>query len=129
MKVTLIGTGYVGLVTGACLADMGNEVFCLDSDAEKVRTLNSGGLPIFEPGLAPIVARNRAAGRLRFSTDVAASVAHGELQLVAVGTPPGEDGAADLAHVLAAARAIGREMDGYKAIVNKSTDCSPRRTA
>jgi len=121
MKVTLIGTGYVGLVTGACLADMGNEVFCLDSDAEKVRTLNSGGLPIFEPGLELIVAHNRAAGRLRFSTDVAASVAHGELQLVAVGTPPGEDGAADLVHVLAAARAIGREMNGYKAIVNKST--------
>jgi UDPglucose 6-dehydrogenase len=121
MKVTLIGTGYVGLVTGACLADVGNEVFCLDADAQKVRTLNAGRLPIFEPGLEPIVARNRAAGRLRFSTDVAASVAHGELQLVAVGTPPGEDGAADLTHVLAAARAIGREMDGYKAVVNKST--------
>ena len=121
MKVTLIGTGYVGLVTGACLADMGNEVFCLDLDAEKIRTLNSGRLPIFEPGLESVVARNRTAGRLRFSTDVAASVAHGELQLLAVGTPPGEDGSADLAYVIAAARAIGREMDRYKVIVNKST--------
>ncbi len=121
MKVTVIGTGYVGLVTGACLADMGNEVFCLDLDAEKVRTLDAGRMPIFEPGLEAIVARNRAAARLRFSTDVAASVAHGELQLLAVGTPPGEDGSADLAHVMAAARTIGREMDGYKIIVTKST--------
>jgi len=121
MKVTVVGTGYVGLVTGACLADMGNHVFCLDVDAAKVATLNDGRLPIFEPGLEPIVRRNRAAGRLVFSTDVAASVAHGELQFIAVGTPPGEDGSADLRHVLAAARAIGRHMDGYRVVVNKST--------
>ncbi len=121
MKVTVVGTGYVGLVTGACLADMGNHVFCLDLDAAKIATLNDGRLPIFEPGLEPIVRRNRAAGRLVFSTDVAASVAHGELQFVAVGTPPGEDGSAELRHVLAAARAIGRHMDGYRVVVNKST--------
>jgi UDPglucose 6-dehydrogenase len=121
MKVTVVGTGYVGLVTGACLADMGNQVFCLDTDAAKIATLNSGALPIFEPGLEPIVQRNRVAGRLAFSTDVAASVAHGALQFIAVGTPPDEDGAADLRHVLAAARAVGRHMDDYRVIVNKST--------
>jgi UDPglucose 6-dehydrogenase len=121
MNVTVIGTGYVGLVAGACLADAGNRVFCLDLDAAKVAQLNGGGLPIFEPGLEPIVRRNREAGRLVFSTDVAASVAHGELQLVAVGTPPDEDGSADLQHVLAAARAIGRHMDGYRVIATKST--------
>ena len=121
MNITVIGTGYVGLVAGACLADAGNRVFCLDLDAAKVAQLNAGGIPIFEPGLEPIVQRNRAAGRLVFSTDVAASVAHGELQLIAVGTPPGEDGSADLQHVLAAARAIGRHMDGYRVIATKST--------
>ncbi|HEX5611804.1 MAG TPA: UDP-glucose/GDP-mannose dehydrogenase family protein [Burkholderiales bacterium] len=121
MNVTIIGTGYVGLVTGACLADMGNHVFCLDVDSEKVRMLNSGGIPIFEPGLEAVVRRNEAAGRLSFSTDVAASVRHGALQLIAVGTPPSEDGSADLQHVLAAARAIGRHMEDYRVIVNKST--------
>jgi len=121
MNVTIIGTGYVGLVTGACLADMGNHVFCLDVDEEKVRRLNAGGIPIFEPGLEPVVRRNEAAGRLVFSTDVGASVRHGVLQCIAVGTPPNEDGSADLQHVLAAARAIGRHMDGYRVIVNKST--------
>ena len=121
MNVTVIGTGYVGLVAGACLADAGNSVFCLDLDAAKVERLNGGGLPIFEPGLEPIVRRNREARRLVFSTDVAASVAHGELQLVAVGTPPDEDGSADLQHVLAAARAIGRHMDGYRVVATKST--------
>ena len=121
MKVTVIGTGYVGLVTGACLADMGNDVFCLDVDAAKVKALNEGRIPIYEPGLEPIVRRNEAAGRLRFSTDVAASVAHGALQLVAVGTPPGEDGSADLQHVLEAARNIGRHMAEYKVVANKST--------
>jgi UDPglucose 6-dehydrogenase len=121
MKVSVVGTGYVGLVTGACLADMGNQVFCLDLDEDKVRALNEGRIPIYEPGLEPVVRRNRYAGRLTFSTDVAASVAHGVLQLVAVGTPPGEDGSADLQHVLAAARAIGRHMDDYRVIVNKST--------
>jgi UDPglucose 6-dehydrogenase len=121
MNVTVIGTGYVGLVTGACLADAGNTVFCLDVNEERIRALNEGGVPIFEPGLEPIVKRNRAAGRLRFSTDVAASVAHGELQLIAVNTPPGEDGSADLQHVLAAARAIARHMKSWKLVATKST--------
>jgi len=121
MKVSVIGTGYVGLVTGACLADMGNHVLCLDVDAGKVAALKAGKIPIYEPGLEAVVKRNRAAGRLSFSTDPVASVAHGVLQLIAVGTPPGEDGAADLQHVLAAARAIGRHMDEYRVVVNKST--------
>jgi len=121
MNVTVIGTGYVGLVTGACLADAGNTVFCLDLDEAKIKTLNEGRIPIFEPGLEPIVKRNREAGRLRFSTDVPASVAHAELQLIAVGTPPTEDGSADMQHVVAAARAVGRHMEGYKVVVTKST--------
>ena len=121
MKITIIGTGYVGLVTGACFADAGNHVLCLDLNQQKIQQLNEGRIPIFEPGLEPIVRRNRDAGRLMFSTDVAASVAHGDLQLIAVGTPPGEDGSADLQHVLAAARTIGRHMRDYKLIVTKST--------
>jgi len=121
MNVTVIGTGYVGLVTGACLADTGNNVFCLDLDQDKIRRLNAGEIPIFEPGLEAIVKRNHEAGRLQFSTDVAASVAHGELQLIAVGTPPDEDGSADLQHVLAAARAIGKHMKSYRVIATKST--------
>ena len=121
MNVSVIGTGYVGLVSGACLADAGNSVFCLDLNKEKIAQLNAGKIPIFEPGLEPIVRRNEEAGRLRFSTDVAASVAHGELQIIAVGTPPNEDGSADMQHVLAAARAIGRHMSSWKAIVTKST--------
>ncbi|MFJ3045414.1 UDP-glucose dehydrogenase family protein [Herbaspirillum chlorophenolicum] len=121
MKITIIGTGYVGLVTGACLAELGNDVFCLDVDQSKVDILNNGGIPIHEPGLEDVVARNRAAGRLQFSTDIAASVAHGEIQFIAVGTPPDEDGSADLQYVLAAARNIGRYMDGFKVVVDKST--------
>jgi UDPglucose 6-dehydrogenase len=121
MNVTVIGTGYVGLVTGACLADTGNNVFCLDLDQDKIRRLNAGEIPIFEPGLEAIVRRNHEAGRLTFSTDVAASVAHGELQLIAVGTPPDEDGSADLQHVLAAAGAIGKHMKSYRVIATKST--------
>ena len=121
MNVSVIGTGYVGLVSGACLADAGNSVFCLDLNKEKIAQLNAGKIPIFEPGLEPIVRRNEEAGRLRFSTDVAASVTHGELQIIAVGTPPNEDGSADMQHVLAAARAIGRHMSSWKAIVTKST--------
>jgi UDPglucose 6-dehydrogenase len=121
MKVTVIGSGYVGLVAGACFAEVGNHVLCLDVDAAKVAQLNAGGIPIYEPGLEAFVQRNRAAGRLNFTTDVAAGVAHGELQLIAVGTPPEEDGSADLQHVLAAACAIGRHMDGYRVIVDKST--------
>jgi UDPglucose 6-dehydrogenase len=121
MKITIIGTGYVGLVTGACLAELGNNVFCLDVDQRKIDILNNGGIPIHEPGLEEIVARNRAAGRLKFSTDVAASVAHGDIQFIAVGTPPDEDGSADLQYVLAAARNIGRHMNGFKVVVDKST--------
>src|SRR5687768_4463816 len=121
MKITVIGTGYVGLVTGACLADAGNQIFCLDLNEKKIKQLNEGHIPIFEPGLEPIVRRNRDAGRLKFSTDIEASVAHGELQLIAVGTPPGEDGSADLQHVLAAARSIGRHMREYKLVATKST--------
>ena len=121
MKITVIGTGYVGLVSGACLAEVGNDVLCLDLDAEKVGVLNAGGIPIHEPGLLDMVARNRAAGRLRFTTDVAEAVMHGLLQFIAVGTPPDEDGSADLQYVVAAARSIGRHMDGYRVVIDKST--------
>ena len=121
MKLTVVGTGYVGLVSGACLADMGNQVLCVDVDAAKVKALNAGQVPIHEPGLAPVVKRNRDAGRLSFTTDMAAGVAHGVLQLIAVGTPPGEDGSADLQHVLDAARSIGQHMDEYRVVVDKST--------
>ncbi|HRH86566.1 MAG TPA: UDP-glucose/GDP-mannose dehydrogenase family protein [Rubrivivax sp.] len=121
MKVTVVGTGYVGLVSGACLAEMGNHVVCLDVDAAKIALLEVGGMPIHEPGLDRVVARNVAAGRLSFTTDVAAAVAHGTLQFIAVGTPPDEDGSADLQYVLAAARNIGRHMNDYKVIVDKST--------
>ncbi|WP_334043963.1 UDP-glucose/GDP-mannose dehydrogenase family protein [Burkholderia ambifaria] len=121
MKITIIGTGYVGLVTGSCLAEIGHDVFCLDVDPRKIDILNNGGMPIHEPGLLDIIARNRAAGRLRFSTDIAASVAHGEIQFIAVGTPPDEDGSADLQYVLEAARNIGRHMTSFKVIVDKST--------
>ena len=121
MKITVIGTGYVGLVSGTCLAEVGNDVLCLDLDAEKIRVLNAGGMPIHEPGLQEMVARNRAAGRLRFTTDGAEAVDHGLLQFIAVGTPPDEDGSADLQYVVAAARSIGRHMDGYRVIVDKST--------
>ena len=121
MKVTIIGSGYVGLVTGACLAEQGNNVFCVDVDPKKIEILNSGGVPIYEPGLKEMIERNRAAGRLQFSTDIAASVAHGDIQFIAVGTPPDEDGSADLQYVVAAARNIGLHMTGPKVIVDKST--------
>ena len=121
MKITMIGTGYVGLVSGACLADLGNEVLCLDVDAEKIALLNRGSIPIYEPGLEALVQHNAAAGRLTFTTDVAASVAHGQVQFIAVGTPPAADGSADLKYVFAAARAIGQHMDEYKVVVDKST--------
>ncbi len=121
MKVTVVGTGYVGLVTGACLSEMGNHVVCLDVDARKIAILNAGGIPIHEPGLKEIVQRNVAAGRLQFTTDVAAAVAHGTLQFIGVGTPPDEDGSADLQCVVAAATNIGRHMTDYKVIVDKST--------
>ena len=121
MKITVIGSGYVGLVSGACLAELGNDVVCLDVDPRKIEILNSGGVPIYEPGLEDIIKSNVASGRLRFTTDVAESVAHGLVQMIAVGTPSGEDGSADLQYVLAAARAIGRSMSEYKVIVDKST--------
>ena len=121
MKITVIGTGYVGLVSGTCLADVGNDVLCLDLDADKIRILNEGGIPIYEPGLEAMVKKNVAAGRLRFTTDVEAAVAHGVLQFIAVGTPPDEDGSADLQYVVAAARNIGRHMADYKVVVDKST--------
>jgi UDPglucose 6-dehydrogenase len=121
MKVTVIGSGYVGLVTGACLAEMGNHVVCLDIDARKIDMLQRGEIPIHEPGLDAVVARNVAAGRLQFTTDVAAAAAHGTLQFIGVGTPPDEDGSADLQYVLAAARNIGRHMTDYKVVIDKST--------
>ncbi len=121
MKVTIIGSGYVGLVTGACLAEQGNNVFCLDLDPQKIEILNSGGVPIYEPGLKEMIERNIAAGRLQFSTDIAASVAHGDIQFIAVGTPPDEDGSADLQYVVAAARNIGLHATTPKVIVDKST--------
>jgi len=121
MKVTVIGSGYVGLVSGTCLAEMGNDVVCLDLDERKIRMLQDGKIPIHEPGLQDMVLRNVAAGRLHFTTDVAASVQHGTLQFIGVGTPPDEDGSADLQYVLAAARSIGRHMTDYKVIVDKST--------
>ena len=121
MKVTVIGSGYVGLVTGACLADLGNDVLCLDVDADKVAMLSEGRMPIHEPGLAAMVRRNVDAGRIRFSTDARTAALHGKVQFIAVGTPPDEDGSADLRHVLAAAREIGRHMDGWRVVVDKST--------
>ena len=121
MKITVIGSGYVGLVSGACLAELGNDVVCLDVDPKKIDILNNGGVPIYEPGLEEVIKSNVAAGRLRFTTDVNESVAHGLVQMIAVGTPSGEDGSADLQYVIAAARSIGRAMTEYKVIVDKST--------
>src|SRR5471032_2520708 len=121
MKISIIGTGYVGLVTGACLAEIGNDVLCLDVDARKIDILNNGGVPIHEPGLHEILKRTRAAGRIRFSTDIKESVEHGEIQFIAVGAPPEKDGSADLQYVLEAARNIGRYANGFKVIVDKST--------
>jgi UDPglucose 6-dehydrogenase len=121
MKLTIFGTGYVGLVTGACLAEMGNHVLCMDVDADKIARLERGEIPIFEPGLEPMVARNHTAGRLKFTTDAAAAVAHGDAIFIAVGTPPDEDGSADLQYVRAVARSIGQHLDRYAVIVDKST--------
>ena len=121
MKVSIIGTGYVGLVTGACLADVGNHVLCLDVDPKKIERLKRGEIPIFEPGLEAIVRNNVAAGRLAFTNDTRESALYAKVQMIAVGTPPGEDGSADLQYVLAAARNIGQHMDGPRVIVDKST--------
>ena len=121
MKITIIGTGYVGLVSGACFADLGNDVLCLDLDEKKVAILNAGGIPIYEPGLEQLVRHNAASGRLRFTTNVEESVAHGAVQFIAVGTPADQDGSADMRHVLSAARNIGRYMNEYRVVVDKST--------
>ena len=121
MKISIVGAGYVGLVTGGCLAELGHQVMCIDSDTAKVATLNSAGLPIYEPGLQELMARNRAEGRIQFTTDMAQAVEHGEVIFIAVGTPSKEDGSADLQHVLAVATQIGRHLKKFKVIVNKST--------
>lgn len=121
MKISVVGAGYVGLVTGGCFADLGHQVLCIDSDAEKVATLNAAGLPIYEPGLQELMARNRAEGRIHFTTDMAQAVEHGEVIFIAVGTPSKEDGSADLQHVLGVATQIGRHLKKFKVIVNKST--------
>ncbi len=121
MDVTIFGSGYVGLVTGACLAEVGNRVLCIDTNPEKIALLKRGGIPIFEPGLEELVRRNRAAGRLDFSQDPAEGVAHGLFQFIAVGTPPDEEGAADLQQVLNVARTIGTYMERYRIVVDKST--------
>ena len=121
MKITIFGSGYVGLVTGACLADAGNQVLCVDVDERKIALLKSGGVPIHEPGLEGVVKRNVDAGRLSFTTDAKQGVDHGLFQLIAVGTPPEEDGSADLRYVLAVAHTIGEHMTDYKVVVTKST--------
>src|SRR5207248_2743879 len=117
----MIGAGYVGLVTGACFAEVGNEVLCVDVDAGKIAILEGGGVPIHEPGLSEMIARNVHAGRLRFTTDLDAAVAHSTLQFIAVGTPPDEDGSADMRYVLQAARNIGSRMTSATIVVDKST--------
>jgi len=121
VKVTIFGSGYVGLVTGTCLAEVGNDVVCVDVDEKKIEMLNNGQIPIYEPGLEEMVHNNAAAGRLHFTTDVKAGVDHGLFQFIAVGTPPDEDGSADLQYVLAVAKSIGEHMEEYKIIVDKST--------
>ena len=121
MKITVIGTGYVGLVSGTCLAEVGNDVLCLDLDPAKIKILEEGGIPIYEPGLQEMVRRNVAAGRLHFTTDVERAAHFGTIQFIAVGTPPDEDGSADMKYVTAAARNIGRYMTDYKVVVDKST--------
>ncbi|MDN5873145.1 MAG: UDP-glucose/GDP-mannose dehydrogenase family protein [Sinobacteraceae bacterium] len=121
MDITIFGSGYVGLVTAACFADVGNKVLCVDVDAERIKRLQAGEVPIFEPGLAAVVRDNAAEGRLRFSTDAAEGVAHGLLQFIAVGTPADEDGSADLQYVLAVADTIGRHMTDYRVVISKST--------
>ena len=121
MNVTIFGTGYVGLVTGTCLAEMGNHVVCVDVDADKVAGLERGEIPIYEPGLEPMVKRNHASGRLRFTTDPAPAIAHGQVIFIAVGTPPDEDGSADLRYVLEVAATVGKHLDHYAVVVDKST--------
>jgi len=121
MQITIFGTGYVGLVTGACLAEVGNDVVCVDVDAAKIARLQAGEIPIFEPGLEEVVGDNRANGRLRFTTEAVDAIAHSQMLFIAVGTPPDEDGSADLSHVLTVASTIGKNLREYSVIVNKST--------
>ncbi|MBA4175637.1 MAG: UDP-glucose 6-dehydrogenase [Leptothrix sp. (in: Bacteria)] len=121
MKITVFGAGYVGLVTGACMAEMGNHVLCVDVDPRKIDMLKRGEVPIHEPGLDTMIQRNAAAGRLQFTTDAAAAVAHGTMQFIGVGTPPDEDGSADMRYVLAVAKTIGQHMTDYKVVIDKST--------
>ena len=121
MKVTVFGSGYVGLVTGACLADVGHHVICIDVDEKKIAALKAGKMPIHEPGLDAVIARTGASGRLSFTTDAVAAVRHGEIFFIAVGTPPDEDGSADLRYVIAVANTIGEQLDHYAVVVTKST--------
>jgi len=121
MKVTIVGSGYVGLVSGACLADVGNDVLCMDADQDKIENLKRGNIPIYEPGLEDLITTNASEGRLQFTTDLGEAVTFGEAIFIAVGTPPDEDGAADLQHVLAVARGIGDALTEYRVIINKST--------
>src|SRR5438445_8398799 len=121
MRIAVVGTGYVGLVVGACLAENGNNVICVDKEDAKIQTLQAGQMPIYEPGLEELVRRNRTEERLRFSTDLQAAVAASEIVFIAVGTPQGEDGSADLTHVLGVARDVGRAIDKYTVVVDKST--------
>ncbi len=121
MKVTIIGSGYVGLVTGACLSDLGFKVVCLDKDEEKIRRLQAGDVPIYEPGLKELLTRNCAEGRILFTSDVCEAIEHGDVLFIAVGTPPSEDGSADLGHVVDVASMIGRHLNDFKLVVNKST--------
>ncbi|MFM8152119.1 MAG: FAD-dependent monooxygenase, partial [Polynucleobacter victoriensis] len=121
MRVTVIGSGYVGLVTGACLSDLGFRVVCLDKDIEKVQLLQRGDVPIYEPGLKELLARNHAEGRIRFTDNAEEAIEHGDILFIAVGTPAQEDGSADLGHVLSVASMIGNHLNDFKLIVNKST--------
>jgi UDPglucose 6-dehydrogenase len=121
MKVTVFGSGYVGLVTGVCLAEVGNDVLCIDVDQQKIDNLNKGIIPIYEPGLDELVKDNQQSGRLKFTTDVQEAVSHGVFQFIAVGTPPDEDGAADLQYVLAVAKSIAEKMNDYRIVIDKST--------
>ena len=128
MRVTIFGSGYVGLVTGACLAEAGNHVLCVDIDADKIARLCDGKLPIYEPQLDSLVKHGQEAGRLKFTTDSAAGVEHGLLQFISVGTPAGEDGSADLQHVLEVARSIGENLSDYRIIVDNRLSPSARLT-
>ena len=121
MKITVFGSGYVGLVTGTCLAEVGNDVLCMDVDVGKIEKLQQGIIPIYEPGLEVMVKENQSAGRLRFTTDIKDAVDHGLFQFIAVGTPPDEDGSADLQYVLAVAKSIAENMEDYRVVIDKST--------